>query len=179
VDPSTGKPAVSVIDESQLSALAQQLGVPYVHRSPGDGVDAVLGQVDLSGLDRVSVGEDGPLSGSREEFYWIALLAVAGLVAVEVGVAMARLWGLRRRRPVAGDKAGPAAVGTAAPGTAAPGTVAPGTVAPGTVAPGTVAPGTVAPGTVAPGTVAAGTVAPGNGRGIHPDRVVRADQVPS
>ena len=144
VDPSTGKPAVSVIDESQLSALAQQLGVPYVHRSPGDGVDAVLGQVDLSGLDRVSAGEDGPLSGSREEFYWIALLAVAGFVAVEVGVALTRLWGLRRRRPAAGDKAGPAAVGTGAVGTGAP-----------------------------------GTGAPGAGRGIHPDRVVHADQEPS
>lgn len=91
LDPSTGKPAVSVIDEGQLGSIAQQLGVPYLHRSPGESVDAVLGLVDLTGLDRVTVAQDGPLSAGREEFYWIALLAVAGLVAWEVGLALARL----------------------------------------------------------------------------------------
>lgn len=102
LDPSTGKPAVSVIDEGQLGSIAQQLGVPYLHRSPGESVDAVLGLVDLTGLDRVTVAQDGPLSAGREEFYWIALLAVAGLVAWEVGLALARLWGLRRPRRARG-----------------------------------------------------------------------------
>jgi Ca-activated chloride channel family protein len=105
LDPNTGKPALSVIDETQLGSIAAQLGVPYLHRSPGDSIDAVLDQVDLSGLDRVSVGEDGPLSGSREEFYWIALLVVAGLVAWEVGVALSRLWGLRHPRRSRGSVA--------------------------------------------------------------------------
>ncbi len=99
IDPGTGQPAVSVIDEGQLGSVAQQLGVSYVRRAPGDPVEAVLDLVDLTGLDRVTAGEDGPLSGSREEFYWIPLLVVVALVAWELGGILAGLWRLRRPGP--------------------------------------------------------------------------------
>ncbi len=96
LDPGTGKPARSVIDEAQLGAIAGALGVPYHHRAPGESIDAILASMDLTGLDRPTASQDGALSASREEFYWIGLLGVAALVAWEVGLALARLWSLRR-----------------------------------------------------------------------------------
>ena len=108
VDPATGDPARSVIDEGRLRELAAQLGVGYVHRSAGDSVDAVLELVRRNPAQQVSVTDDGPLSTTRAEAYWLLALGALALVAWEAGVALQRLWALRRpptasssRRPMA------------------------------------------------------------------------------
>ncbi len=99
-DPATGRPALSVIDQRMLGDLAGQLGVPYLHRTQGAGVEDIVGKVDLSNLDKLTPSADGALTGSRLEYYWIPLLGVAALVAWEMGVALAGLWALRRPRAV-------------------------------------------------------------------------------
>ncbi|HRW17999.1 MAG TPA: VWA domain-containing protein [Dermatophilaceae bacterium] len=93
----SGQPARSVIDEARLADIAGQLGVPYLKRNPGDAVTGIVDKVDLTGLDRLSPGADGPLTGgARIEYYWIPLLAAAALLAWEVGLALSALWELRR-----------------------------------------------------------------------------------
>ncbi len=95
-DPATGDPARSVIDETRLADLADQMGVAYVHRSPGESIDRVVETVDQPSIREASVSEDGPLVGSRTEFYWMLALVAAGLLAIEAGIALSRLWQLRR-----------------------------------------------------------------------------------
>lgn len=96
LDPATGAPARSVIDEARLQDIAGQLGVGYQHRDPGASVDPVLAAVDRTALQQVSVAEDGPLAGTRHEAYWLALLGALALLAWEAGEALRRLWALRR-----------------------------------------------------------------------------------
>ncbi len=107
LDPSTGEPARSVIDEARLRDIAGQLGLGYVHRGSGEGVDGVLDLVRRDAAHQVAVAEDGPLSATRAESYWALLLLAMALVAWEAGVALQRLWALRRPGP-AGARTTPA-----------------------------------------------------------------------
>jgi Ca-activated chloride channel family protein len=69
-------PAISRIDEENLGQVAEQLGVPYLHRSAGTGIGPVL-----DGLD---VGDVSVTEGSQTaavEFYWIPA-ALLGLIAL-------------------------------------------------------------------------------------------------
>lgn len=79
-DPTTGGEALSRIDEDALRGLAGQLGVPYVHRGPGDAVDAALLQAQPGSLRPTA--ESG-LFG-RFELYWVLALIGFGLALVEI-----------------------------------------------------------------------------------------------
>jgi Ca-activated chloride channel family protein len=79
-DPATGGDALSRIDEDALRGLAGELGVPYVHRGPGDAVDAALAQAQPGSLRPTA--ESG-LFG-RFELYWVFALAAFGLVLAEI-----------------------------------------------------------------------------------------------
>ena len=90
----TGHDALSVIDEGQLRQIAGDLGVPYVHRSAGDGAGPMLQSADPGALQR---GEgDNSLEG-RLELYWI-LAAGAFLLALRETVLVLRQ--LRELQPL-------------------------------------------------------------------------------
>ncbi|MBX9245989.1 VWA domain-containing protein [Actinotalea ferrariae] len=94
VDDATGEQAVSRIDEAALQAVAEQLGVPYVHRT---GPDDVAGLVE--GLDPEEIASDGRRDTELwQAVTWPLALVVAALLGVEAWTT-ARGWApLRRRR---------------------------------------------------------------------------------
>jgi Ca-activated chloride channel family protein len=73
--------AVSVLDEDRLREIAAQLEVPYVHRSAGDAVPAMMQQARSGALE--GAADDGAVGG-RMEFYWFfaAGAFVLGLAAM-------------------------------------------------------------------------------------------------
>lgn len=94
VDDATGTDAVSVVDEAALQAVADQLGVPYAHRTGPDDVTPLV-----EGIDPEEIATDG----RRDTRLWQAVtwplaLLVAGLLGAEAWTT-ARGWvPLRRRR---------------------------------------------------------------------------------
>jgi Ca-activated chloride channel family protein len=97
VDPSTGKPAMSVIDEKQLAAISNQLGVPYLHRTVDDAGLAIVEAVRLKELAPLRATDSGEIVGGRAELGWVALLLLAVLAAWEIGALVAAA--SRSRRP--------------------------------------------------------------------------------
>jgi Ca-activated chloride channel family protein len=86
------RPALSVIDEKTLQAIAAQLGVPYVHRPKPAGIDAAL--ADSAPRAAVAAGTAERPGAGRTELYWLPALAgfcvaLGGLLAS--GRALARL----------------------------------------------------------------------------------------
>ena len=71
VDPSTGQPAISVIDEEQLAAISNQLGVPYLHRQRRGPRDRR--GVRLKELAPLRATDSGEIVGGRAELGWVAL----------------------------------------------------------------------------------------------------------
>lgn len=89
-----GSNALSVIDEGNLEAIAEQLGVDYQHRT----ADAELTLPDAPSTT-TSYSESGSV-GNVTELYWIAALVVVALLGVELARAsmlVARLRLLRAR----------------------------------------------------------------------------------
>lgn len=99
IDPSTGGPALSVIDEKQLGAIATQLGLPYVHRTEDDGGVAIVDAVRFKELAPLRASDASQVVGGRTELYWVALLLLAALAAWEVAVSAAATGALRQRSP--------------------------------------------------------------------------------
>jgi Ca-activated chloride channel family protein len=88
-----GKDAVSAIDEGRLREVAAQLGVPYVHRSAGDPVPAMMQQARPGTLGHTA--EDaGP--GGRTEFYWVLAAGAFLLGLAEVLTIIRQLRQLRQ-----------------------------------------------------------------------------------
>ncbi len=104
IDPSTGQPAISVIDEKQLSAIAGQLHVPYVHRTRDDGAAGIVEAVQLKELAPLRATDAAEIVGGRSELGWIALLLLAALAAWELGALVAAA-SRRRARPVTASAA--------------------------------------------------------------------------
>ncbi|MGN7949307.1 VWA domain-containing protein [Microbacterium sp. 22215] len=98
-----GSNALSVIDEGNLEAIAEQLGVDYQHRS----ADAELTLPDAPSTT-TSYSESGSV-GNVTELYWIAALVVVALLGVELArasmlVARLRLLRARPARAARGDR---------------------------------------------------------------------------
>lgn len=91
-----GQPAVSVIDEKQLRAIAGQLGVPYVHRVAPAGIGAALADA----APRTAADRGGPegVRPGRVELYWLPALAAFGVALWELASLMRSCRGLRPRR---------------------------------------------------------------------------------
>ncbi|MEW1811239.1 VWA domain-containing protein [Pseudarthrobacter phenanthrenivorans] len=91
---STGD-ALSVIDEERLRRIADQLGVPYVHRDAGSSAADLLQKAHPGAVDRT----DGPESvAAAGELYWL-LAAGAFLAALPDAAGILRqLHGLRPTR---------------------------------------------------------------------------------
>lgn len=97
-DPTTGADARSVIDEPMLRGIAEQLGLPYVHRSAGDPITPVTESLDMSQFG-TSTEIEARKVRARQELHWALLLGLALVAAWEVGAGTAALSHSRRRRP--------------------------------------------------------------------------------
>jgi len=85
-----GEPAVSRIDEQNLRAIAEQLGVPYVHR-PGPGPTSDL----VADLDPEAIASDGRGDvRSTRDLVWPWALGAGALLLWEAGA-----WALAGERP--------------------------------------------------------------------------------
>jgi Ca-activated chloride channel family protein len=104
-----GQRAMSVIDQDNLQAIAEQLGVKYQHRTAD--AEITLPEAPTSTTDYAASGEVGNVI----ELYWVLALVLIALVGVELARAtmlVTRLRGLADRparpsRPT-GDKGGAA-----------------------------------------------------------------------
>ncbi|WP_243228590.1 VWA domain-containing protein [Microbacterium sp. CIAB417] len=84
-----GGNALSVIDEQNLQTIADELGVPYQHRS----ADAVV-ELPEAPTTTTNYAESGEV-GDVIELYWVAAALIGLLLAIELAVATARVAGLR------------------------------------------------------------------------------------
>jgi len=103
LDPRSGQPALSRIDERQLTTIADELGVRFLRAAPGRKIEDVLQRVDLTRIDEV-VDAHGAAVGVRSELYWVLLLLAGLLLAWEAGqagsdLAATRLTHAAGRRP--------------------------------------------------------------------------------
>ena len=84
-----GADALSVIDETNLQTIAEELGIPYQHRTADAGIE--LPEAPTTTTNYAESGEVGNVI----ELYWIAAVAMGLLLAVELAVATARVARLR------------------------------------------------------------------------------------
>jgi Ca-activated chloride channel family protein len=87
----SARDAVSRIDEDALRRIAEQLGVPYVHRAAGDDVASMMQAAKPGGLKETSESLAG-----RLELYWAPALA-AFILALWESLRVVRQ--LRQLRP--------------------------------------------------------------------------------
>lgn len=84
IDPATGEPAVSRLDEMALRGVAAELGVPYMHRNQPGGVESLV-----SGINVDEIASDGRRTELRyDDVYWPFALALALLLAWEAWVLL-------------------------------------------------------------------------------------------
>lgn len=129
IDPSTGQPAVSRINEAVLKEVAEQLGVPYAHRvgtgssgSPGDGgagndegSEMANSKIDegllVSGIEELLEQGSNTRSVYNVQIWPLGLLLV-GLIMWEIYAITPRLSAalelrrVTRRNSTAGSSAG-------------------------------------------------------------------------
>lgn len=129
IDPLTGQPAISRINEAVLKEVAEQLGVPYAHRvgaggsgSPGNGGSS---SDEGSGAVNPKIGE-GLLVGGIEELLeqgsntrsvynvqiWPLGMALVGLMMWEIYATTPRLRGALELRRATRDSASGRLAGT-------------------------------------------------------------------
>jgi len=96
-DPATGEDARSVVSESTLRTIGDQLGVTYVHREAGDAIGPAVDGIDLERFGTSEQIEKQKVM-ARRELYWPLLIGVAGIAAWEVGAGITALVQTRRRR---------------------------------------------------------------------------------
>lgn len=79
IQDSTGSPAISQLDEKTLRSIADQLGLPYVHRFTTDAVDDIVAGVDLATI----VGDGRRDQLATRPVAWPLGWLVLGLMAWE------------------------------------------------------------------------------------------------
>ncbi|GGH50336.1 VWA domain-containing protein [Microbacterium album] len=95
------EPALSRIDEAALQTIADEIGVPYQHRTAETAPELPPAPA------ATSVVAEARTPGSTIELSWLVALLVAGLLAVEVARGAAHLARtLRLARPGRPDRAG-------------------------------------------------------------------------
>ena len=91
VEDAQGNPGMSTIDEERLRGIAQQIGVPYIHRAGGDIAPALTAA-------EPGTREDG--AGAEIETWtslvWIFALLISGLLCVDLFLATRDAGRLRR-----------------------------------------------------------------------------------
>ncbi|MGW8482531.1 vWA domain-containing protein [Microbacterium sp. NPDC055903] len=94
-----GADALSVIDEDNLQAIADELGVTYQHRAADAAVELPEAPATTS-----NYSESGEV-GNVVELYWIAAAVIALLLAIELAIATARVARLRGLSAPKGERA--------------------------------------------------------------------------
>lgn len=85
---SAGNPGISKIDEKQLQTIAQQLGVPYLHRTaPDESLDETMKGITLKPIPHRSTAR----VPSFKDWYWIASIPLTLLFIWELGEMTYRL----------------------------------------------------------------------------------------
>jgi len=81
-DPDTGGDAVSVLDEANLNAIAEALGVAYVHRTEPSGMASLAAELaERAGRAHAPGGDD------ERRWYWLPAAAVLVLVVWQLGAS--------------------------------------------------------------------------------------------
>ena len=83
-DSATGRPAVSRLDGRHLQSVADDLGVPYVHRDQTNGISTIVAQ--LSAVSSEAGGATSTAGGTTggRELTWMFALALSVLVGGEI-----------------------------------------------------------------------------------------------
>lgn len=94
-DFATGDDAVSIVDEGNLGAIADQLGVPYSHRTRPTSLATVLGGIEVGDVTIEDGTPDSPI-----EYYWLLAIPLGLLAMLEMAGIGGALLDLRpgRRR---------------------------------------------------------------------------------
>lgn len=89
-----GKPGISTIDEHRLEEIADQLGVPYTHRSGGD-IAPAMEQADQGTV----VDGTGASIETYTSLVWVLALLMCGLLLADLFVTTREIGRLRRIEP--------------------------------------------------------------------------------
>lgn len=92
IDPNTGSPGISHIDEAQLQALADQMGVEYHHRTVPDSTAEIIGELD----PEMIMVESGRVVVSYRTHVWPFAAVFAVLLAFEALWLGGQLGGRRK-----------------------------------------------------------------------------------
>ncbi|MFC5728722.1 MULTISPECIES: vWA domain-containing protein [Nocardioides] len=85
-DPETGGDAVSRADPEKLETIADQLGVPFEHRTASGGMGPIAASFEAS------LAEDGGSRPAQHELTWLFGLVLFGLVLLELRAGWRALW---------------------------------------------------------------------------------------
>ncbi|MGF3057391.1 vWA domain-containing protein [Microbacterium sp. YY-01] len=85
-----GADALSTIDEDNLRAIAEQLGVDYEHRSAANPIELPEAPTTTTAY------RDAGTTGAIDDVSWILALVIVVLVGVEVAAAAARIFRMRQ-----------------------------------------------------------------------------------
>ncbi|MDN6379648.1 MAG: VWA domain-containing protein, partial [Brevibacterium aurantiacum] len=89
-----GNPGISMIDESNLKQLANDLGVKYHHRDGGASMSSIY---TAPKYDQTLVKKDGRVT--VDEYFWVPLILVFAWIAVEMVFGVRELMRLRTITP--------------------------------------------------------------------------------
>ena len=78
-DFAAGDDAVSIVDEGNLGAIADQLGVPYSHRTGPTSLATVLGGIEVGDVTIEDGTPDSPI-----EYYWLLAIPLGLLAMLEM-----------------------------------------------------------------------------------------------
>lgn len=85
---SGGSDALSKIDEEQLRTIAEQLGIPYLHRTaPDESLESSMEGITLRAVPAVRTGQ----APTFQDWYWVAAIPLAVLMIWELGELTYRL----------------------------------------------------------------------------------------
>jgi Ca-activated chloride channel family protein len=100
---SSGSRGISRIDEDQLDTIADQMGVPYLHRTEPD--EPIEGTMDGISLKPVPIESRRDVATFRD-WYWVAAIPLAALFIWELGEMTYRLPRRRDRRELTATREG-------------------------------------------------------------------------
>lgn len=86
-----GNPGVSKIDEEQLQQIADQLGLPYVHRTGGD-IEPAMAEADPGEV----VADGGARTSTYTSLVWVPAVLASGLLLVDLFLTTREVARLRR-----------------------------------------------------------------------------------
>ena len=92
------RPAVSVLDEVSLQAIATQLGVPYLHRENAPDLSAVMKDASPRAATTVDGAAGDKAGAGRLEGYWVFAAAAFGMALWELVIYGRAYSELRRKQ---------------------------------------------------------------------------------